>query len=179
MIHGLLIATATLVAEPGLQAHRLSSCGVAYLLHGIVEFSWTRNRTCILCINRQILNHQRSPKISNPLTAFLSGKRTLRMDMWDIIVECQSHPIPSLSLYSYSAFYSWLPSSRFSHGPRWLLKHWPPCLSSRREAKERGESKKGASKLTVPPLRILSEFHVWLCWGLWRHFFSWSYCYLE
>jgi len=51
-------------------------------------------------------------------------------------------------------------------GPRWLLKLWPPCLSSRQEAKERRESKKGASKLTVPLLRILSEFHVWLCWGL-------------
>ena len=33
-------------------------------------------------------------------------------------------------------------------------------------SKRKKRKYEGDSKLTVPLLRILSEFHVWLCWGL-------------
>ena len=67
---GLLIAVASLVAEHGLQARRLSSCGLRALecrlsswwCMGLVApwhvgSSWTRARTCVPCIGRRILNH--------------------------------------------------------------------------------------------------------------------------
>ena len=50
-VHGLLIVVASLVGELGLQDGQAS----AVLLH--VESPWSRDRTHVPCIDRQILNH--------------------------------------------------------------------------------------------------------------------------
>ena len=50
-VHGLLIVVASLVGELGLQDGQAS----AVLLH--VESPWSRDRTHVPCIGRQILNH--------------------------------------------------------------------------------------------------------------------------
>ena len=65
VVHGLLIAVASLVAEHGLQEHRLNSCGMraqqlwctrsAAPWH--VGSSQTRARTRVPCIGRRILYH--------------------------------------------------------------------------------------------------------------------------
>ena len=78
-MHGLLIAVASLVAECGLQwlqHYGLSSCGWRALEHGLsssmraqklwctgsvsqqhVESSWTKDQTCVPCIDRWIHYH--------------------------------------------------------------------------------------------------------------------------
>ena len=69
VVHGLLIAVASLVAEHGLQAHRLQQLRLTgsraqaqqLWLTGLVAprhvgSSQTRARTCVPCIGRQILN---------------------------------------------------------------------------------------------------------------------------
>ena len=66
----LLVAVASLVAEHGLQTHRLSSCGLralerrlsscgawAQLLRGMWDLPGPGNRTHVPCIGRRILNH--------------------------------------------------------------------------------------------------------------------------
>ena len=70
VVHGPLVAVASLVEEHGLQAHRLQQLwlagsraqaqelwrtGLVALRH--VRSSWTRDRTRVPCIGRQILNH--------------------------------------------------------------------------------------------------------------------------
>ena len=50
-VHGLLIVVASLVGELGLQGGQAS----VVLLH--VESPWSRDRTHVPCIDRQILNH--------------------------------------------------------------------------------------------------------------------------
>ena len=75
MVLRLLLAVAFLLAESGLKGtqasvvaasglsgcssraleHRLDSCGALAYLH--VGSSWIRDRTCVSCIGRQILNH--------------------------------------------------------------------------------------------------------------------------
>ena len=52
VVGGLLIAVACLVVE-----HGLWSVGSVVVLHQLVGSSWTRNRICVPCTNRRILNH--------------------------------------------------------------------------------------------------------------------------
>ena len=55
VVRGLLIEVASLAVGHGLQVHGLSNSGLVAPLH--VGSSWTRDRTGVPCIARQVLNH--------------------------------------------------------------------------------------------------------------------------
>ena len=58
VVHRSLTIAASLVAEHGLQTHRLSNCGSrAQLLHGTWDPPRPGLRTHVPCIGRQTLNH--------------------------------------------------------------------------------------------------------------------------
>ena len=74
MVHGLLIAAASLVVEHGLWALGLSSSLALYstgsivVAHGLgcslaCGISQTRDQTCVSCIGRQVVNHWTTKEI--------------------------------------------------------------------------------------------------------------------
>ena len=73
VVCGLLIVAAPLVAEPRLQMHGLQELHrpgamvVALVaLVKLVEFSWTRDQTCVPCIGRQIPIHCTTKEVLSP-----------------------------------------------------------------------------------------------------------------
>ena len=69
-VHGLLTAVASLVAEhrSRAQAQQLWHTGLAAPWR--VGSSWTRDRTCVSCIGRWILNHWTTRAASKQVTFF-------------------------------------------------------------------------------------------------------------
>ena len=65
MVQRLLTVLASLAAE-----HRLSSCGTGLVFPWHVSSSWTRDRTCVPCIGRQVLIHCTTREV---LSIFLLG----------------------------------------------------------------------------------------------------------
>ena len=58
VVHGVLVSVASLAAEHRLWVHGFQEfCCLGLVVPQHVDSSWIRDRTCVPCIGRQILNH--------------------------------------------------------------------------------------------------------------------------